>query len=194
MWGRRLKREHSLMWQVGISIMASDSSLRIMWWVSGSTGGQPAKKMAYLNMGVMPFFLNLRCSCSRRVAATVAPSEYPIMASKGPRSCMILTRYLSALSVLRCVVAMPSRISSRMVSSGVSQSGNSRIRARTSSSSVFSTSLSGSMKRKYGGLPKYSSNPSGGTALQGPWIKWKVAVSSSVSSLTIGASPRRSVT
>ena len=156
--------------------------------VSGSTGGHPAKKMAYLNMSSVPFLRERLCSRRSRVAAMVAPSEYPIMPSKGPRSSMILTRYLSALWVLLWEVAMPSLISSRIVSSGVSQSGKSLIRAKTSSSSVFSTSSSGSMKRKYGGFPKYSSKPSGGTALQGPWMKWKVAEPSSVNSFTIGAS------
>ncbi len=64
-----------LMWHVGISIMSSRSSLSTMAWVYGSTGGQPAKKTAYLNMGAMPFSWKRRCSSSRSVAATVAPSE-----------------------------------------------------------------------------------------------------------------------
>ena len=56
-------------------MVLSVSSLSMMECVAGSTGGQPAKKMAYLNMGAMPFSWKRFCSCSSSVAATVAPSE-----------------------------------------------------------------------------------------------------------------------
>lgn len=133
--------------RVLISILSSLSSASTCACVLGSTGGHPAKKMAYLNMGFVPYLSHFRCSCNSIVAATVAPSEYPMMPSKGPRFSMMSAMYLIALSVLWCAVARPSLISSLIVSSTTSHCGNSRIRARTSSSFVFSTSLSGSMKR-----------------------------------------------
>lgn len=63
------------MCKVGMSILSSFSSDNTRWCVIGSTGGQPAKNIAYLNMGSIPTFRNSLCSCKSIVAATVAPSE-----------------------------------------------------------------------------------------------------------------------